>query len=197
MHQLFHNEHQRVVIPPSQHFVYASVWVSENCVNWNCRPILSTIFFLHIAGVSFILPHLNNILFLHLSRTYGVYAIIKLLFYIKLVLAVIMWGVGMRYSWMLCLFIARWVTCSANISGNFLPPIVNRIFFWICQINICHTVTWIVLQHDIAAEYWPQWTSPRGSSLLTMTIYDHLPAVLKYRVFGGYDPCSLLEKKQT
>lgn len=67
------------------------------------------VFIVLVAGVSFVLPHLNNILFLQLCNTYGVYFVVKLLFYIKLTLALIMWSAGLEHSWLLCLFIARLV----------------------------------------------------------------------------------------
>ena len=59
-----------------------------------------------LLGLSFLIPHINNLYFLRLCQYYGVYAIIKWLFYIKLALAVIMWGIGCGYWIILCIFIA-------------------------------------------------------------------------------------------
>ena len=67
----------------------------------------SQICFLSIAGVSFVAPHINNLYFLSLCRRYGVYSVIRLLFFIKLALSVIMMMAGPNHTWLLCFFIAR------------------------------------------------------------------------------------------
>ncbi|KAL5022601.1 hypothetical protein ScPMuIL_001756 [Solemya velum] len=59
-----------------------------------------------LIGISFVAPHINNLYFLSLVRRYGVYAVITLLFSVKLVLSVFMFFVGPNHIWMLCLFIA-------------------------------------------------------------------------------------------
>ncbi|KAL4231139.1 Transmembrane protein 180 [Mactra antiquata] len=59
-----------------------------------------------LIGISFVAPHINNLYFLSLCRTYGVYFVIRILFCVKLVLSVAMLLAGPNYVWMLCLFIA-------------------------------------------------------------------------------------------
>jgi hypothetical protein len=59
-----------------------------------------------LLGLSFVLPHINNVFFLRLSRTRGVYAVVRGLVVAKLLLAAIMFLVGRTYTAMLCLFIA-------------------------------------------------------------------------------------------
>lgn len=61
---------------------------------------------LHLLGISFVLPHLNNLLFLIACRKYGVYIVVKYLFYTKLLMAIAMWYIGLEYSWVLYAFIA-------------------------------------------------------------------------------------------
>lgn len=58
-----------------------------------------------LLGFSFLVPHINNLYFLHLCKRYGSYNIIKTLFIIKLVLALLMWTLGMNYWYLLCMFI--------------------------------------------------------------------------------------------
>lgn len=59
-----------------------------------------------LLGISFVAPHINNLYFLTLCRKYGVYAVIRLLFAVKLVLSVVMVLAGPNHIWLLCLFIA-------------------------------------------------------------------------------------------
>ena len=58
-----------------------------------------------LLGLSFLVPHLNNLYFLQLCKKYGVYFIIKLLFVIKVLLAICMWQFGVSHWYLLCLFI--------------------------------------------------------------------------------------------
>jgi len=64
-------------------------------------------FFLSLAGISFLAPHINNLFFLELCQKYGVYKIIQLLFFIKLSISVFMFLMGPNHMVLLCLFIAR------------------------------------------------------------------------------------------
>lgn len=59
-----------------------------------------------LLGLSFVVPHVNNLYFLTLCRRYGVYLVIKWLFYIKLILSSIMLLLGPDWSTLLCIFIA-------------------------------------------------------------------------------------------
>jgi len=59
-----------------------------------------------LLALSFLVPHLNNLWFLRLCRRHGVYRVIHILFYVKLLLAVIMCCVGAQYEFLLCIFIA-------------------------------------------------------------------------------------------
>lgn len=58
-----------------------------------------------LLGLSFLVPHINNLYFLQKCKKYGVYFIIKCLFVIKVCLAVLMWKIGVSYWYVLCLFI--------------------------------------------------------------------------------------------
>ncbi|XP_041368158.1 transmembrane protein 180-like [Gigantopelta aegis] len=59
-----------------------------------------------LVGISFVAPHINNLYFLSLCRVYGVYAVIRFLFIVKLVLSIIMFFAGPNHIWLLCVFIA-------------------------------------------------------------------------------------------
>ncbi|KAM4668588.1 transmembrane protein 180 isoform 2-T5 [Amazona ochrocephala] len=58
------------------------------------------------SGVSYIAPHLNNLYFLSLCRRYGVYAVVRGLFFLKLALSVVMLLAGPDQVYLLCIFIA-------------------------------------------------------------------------------------------
>jgi len=58
-----------------------------------------------LLGLSFLLPHINNLYFLQLCKRYGSYFIVKCLFITKLSLAIVMLLFGMNYWYLLCLFI--------------------------------------------------------------------------------------------
>ena len=60
-----------------------------------------------LLGVSFVAPHINNLYFLSLCRRFGVYFVIKWLFYVKLGLSVIMLMCGPNWPVLLCFYIAR------------------------------------------------------------------------------------------
>ncbi|XP_028651574.1 transmembrane protein 180 [Erpetoichthys calabaricus] len=59
-----------------------------------------------LLGISYIAPHLNNLYFLTLCRRYGVYIVIRWLFFLKLMLSVIMLLAGPDQIYILCIFIA-------------------------------------------------------------------------------------------
>lgn len=59
-----------------------------------------------LIGVSFVAPHVNNLYFLSLCRRFGAYDVIRLLFWIKLLMSFIMLFFSTDHLWMLCLFIA-------------------------------------------------------------------------------------------
>ncbi|XP_063019383.1 transmembrane protein 180 isoform X2 [Melospiza melodia melodia] len=59
-----------------------------------------------LLGVSYIAPHLNNLYFLSLCRRYGVYAVVRGLFFLKLALSVVMFLAGPDQVYLLCIFIA-------------------------------------------------------------------------------------------
>ena len=52
-------------------------------------------------------PHINNLYFLLLCRRWGVYSVIRFLFTVKLLLALLMLMVGPSSTLLLCVFIAR------------------------------------------------------------------------------------------
>lgn len=58
-----------------------------------------------LLGVSFLLPHVNNILFSSLAAKYGLYRVITFLFSCKLLLALAIWFAGMGNLPLLVLFI--------------------------------------------------------------------------------------------
>ncbi|KGL74348.1 Transmembrane protein 180, partial [Tinamus guttatus] len=59
-----------------------------------------------LLGVSYIAPHLNNLYFLSLCRRWGVYAVVRGLFLLKLALSVAMFLAGPDQVHLLCIFIA-------------------------------------------------------------------------------------------
>ncbi|XP_036407519.1 transmembrane protein 180 [Megalops cyprinoides] len=59
-----------------------------------------------LLGISYIAPHLNNLYFLTLCQRYGVYAVIRWLFLLKLALSVAMLLAGADQVYLLCIFIA-------------------------------------------------------------------------------------------
>uniref|UniRef100_A0A673WLA0 Major facilitator superfamily domain containing 13A n=1 Tax=Salmo trutta TaxID=8032 RepID=A0A673WLA0_SALTR len=59
-----------------------------------------------LLGISYIAPHLNNLYFLTLCQRYGVYAVIRWLFLVKLALSVAMLLAGADQVYLLCIFIA-------------------------------------------------------------------------------------------
>jgi len=59
-----------------------------------------------LIGLSFLLPHLNNIYFLKLCNNHGVYKVIKILFSLKFIFAFIMMISGPDNLFLLCIFIA-------------------------------------------------------------------------------------------
>ena len=71
------------------------------------------------AGISFVAPHINNLYFLSLCRRWGVYSVIRILFTVKLLLALLMLMVGPSSTLLLCIFIARSV--QVLVSPTALP----------------------------------------------------------------------------
>ncbi|XP_042192873.1 transmembrane protein 180 [Callorhinchus milii] len=59
-----------------------------------------------LLGVSYIAPHLNNLYFLSLCHRFGVYKVIRGMFYLKLLLSLIMLMAGADQVYLLCFFIA-------------------------------------------------------------------------------------------
>lgn len=59
-----------------------------------------------LLGISYIAPHLNNLYFLSLCRRWGVYAVVRGLFFLKLALSVVMLLAGPDQVYLLCIFIA-------------------------------------------------------------------------------------------
>ncbi|PVD30968.1 hypothetical protein C0Q70_10244 [Pomacea canaliculata] len=59
-----------------------------------------------LLGLSFVAPHINNLYFLYLCRKWGVYFVIRMLFGVKLLMAVFMLIVGPGNLVFLCIFIA-------------------------------------------------------------------------------------------
>lgn len=58
-----------------------------------------------LLGLSFLVPHVNNLYFLQQCKKYGVYFIIKCLFFVKVAIALAMWQMGVSHWYLLCLFI--------------------------------------------------------------------------------------------
>ena len=71
-----------------------------------------------LIGTSFVIPHINNLYFLSLCRKYGVYTVIRWLFYCKCMLSGFMLFAGPNNLWLLCAFIARWVKARSHCSDN-------------------------------------------------------------------------------
>ncbi|XP_013839149.1 transmembrane protein 180 isoform X3 [Sus scrofa] len=59
-----------------------------------------------LLGISYVAPHLNNLYFLPLCRRWGVYAVVRGLFLLKLGLSLLMLLAGPDHPGLLCLFIA-------------------------------------------------------------------------------------------
>lgn len=59
-------------------------------------------------GISYVAPHLNNLYFLPLCRRWGVYAVVRGLFLLKLGLSLLMLLAGPDRPGLLCFFIARY-----------------------------------------------------------------------------------------
>lgn len=59
-------------------------------------------------GISYVAPHLNNLYFLPLCRRWGVYAVVRGLFLLKLSLSLLMLLAGPDHPGLLCFFIARY-----------------------------------------------------------------------------------------
>ncbi|XP_045424464.1 transmembrane protein 180 isoform X2 [Lemur catta] len=59
-----------------------------------------------LLGISYVAPHLNNLYFLPLCRRWGVYAVVRGLFLLKLGLSLLMLLAGPDHLGLLCLFIA-------------------------------------------------------------------------------------------
>ncbi|XP_076087135.1 transmembrane protein 180-like [Mytilus galloprovincialis] len=59
-----------------------------------------------LIGISFLAPHINNLYFLSLCRKFGVYNVINLLFFVKLLISITMFVAGPKNIWLLCLFVA-------------------------------------------------------------------------------------------
>ncbi|XP_066880893.1 transmembrane protein 180 isoform X2 [Kogia breviceps] len=59
-----------------------------------------------LLGISYVAPHLNNLYFLPLCRRWGVYAVVRGLFLLKLGLSLLMLCAGPDRPGLLCLFIA-------------------------------------------------------------------------------------------
>lgn len=76
----------------------------------NCLLSLNVFVFL-FPGISYVAPHLNNLYFLSLCRRWGVYAVVRGLFFLKLLLSVIMLIAGPDWVYLLCFFIARYRIC--------------------------------------------------------------------------------------
>nr|XP_033799700.1 transmembrane protein 180 [Geotrypetes seraphini] len=68
------------------------------------RISLSTGSFL--LGISYIAPHLNNLYFLSLCQKYGVYSVVRGLFFLKLAFSLVMLLAGPDQTYLLCIFIA-------------------------------------------------------------------------------------------
>jgi hypothetical protein len=61
----------------------------------------------NFSGISFIVPHLNNLYFLTLCRKFGTYYVIRGLFFVKLALSLFMMAMGPSNLGLLAVFIAR------------------------------------------------------------------------------------------
>lgn len=59
-----------------------------------------------LLGISYVAPHLNNLYFLPLCRRWGVYAVVRGLFLLKLSLSLLMLLAGPDHPGLLCFFIA-------------------------------------------------------------------------------------------
>ncbi|KAK7465945.1 hypothetical protein BaRGS_00037483 [Batillaria attramentaria] len=74
----------------------------ENLLGDAISPTLASL----LLGISFVAPHVNNLYFLSLCRRWGVYSVIRVLFVVKLLLAVVMLMMGPGHTILLCVFIA-------------------------------------------------------------------------------------------
>lgn len=59
-----------------------------------------------ILGFSFLIPHINNIYFMHLCQKFGAYHVVQYLFLVKFLISLFMWLLGPNHIFILCIFIA-------------------------------------------------------------------------------------------
>ncbi len=62
--------------------------------------------FLSISGISFVLPHINNVLLLKASESYGTYLVIRALFCVKVTLGTLLFLAGETNLIILSVFLA-------------------------------------------------------------------------------------------
>ncbi|XP_073650133.1 transmembrane protein 180 isoform X7 [Tursiops truncatus] len=82
-----------------------------------------------LLGISYVAPHLNNLYFLPLCRRWGVYAVVRGLFLLKLGLSLLMLCAGPDRPGLLCLFIARYALPS------FVPTPLSHPFIFVCSLS--------------------------------------------------------------
>ncbi|XP_028337022.1 transmembrane protein 180 isoform X3 [Physeter macrocephalus] len=82
-----------------------------------------------LLGISYVAPHLNNLYFLPLCRRWGVYAVVRGLFLLKLGLSLLMLCAGPDCPGLLCLFIARYAPPS------FFPTPLSHPFIFVCSLS--------------------------------------------------------------
>lgn len=75
-------------------------------------------------GISYVAPHLNNLYFLPLCRRWGVYAVVRGLFLLKLSLSLLMLLAGPDHPGLLCFFIARYAP-PAPAPTPLCPPVLR------------------------------------------------------------------------
>lgn len=77
-------------------------------------------------GISYVAPHLNNLYFLPLCRRWGVYAVVRGLFLLKLGLSLLMLLAGPDRPGLLCFFIARYAPPTLAPTPLCPPPSLSR-----------------------------------------------------------------------
>ena len=80
-------------------------------------------------GISYVAPHLNNLYFLPLCQRWGVYAVVRGLFLLKLGLSLLMLLAGPDRPGLLCLFIARYALPSL------IPTPLSHPFIFVCSLS--------------------------------------------------------------
>lgn len=86
-------------------------------------------------GISYVAPHLNNLYFLPLCRRWGVYAVVRCLFLLKLGLSLLMLLAGPDRPGLLCFFIARYALPTLAPTPLRPPPSLLLLSPWAATVS--------------------------------------------------------------